>query len=351
MTSAGFSDDVIDGLQVLICGLDDEGHIHVFNRPCERLTGYMRQEVIGKSWLELFAIGDRAERVVSLWRTAHDETPSGPLESLCRKGRSIRWQFSRWNHSPPITLWAVGIDVTDEREALTRARQFERIVALGNLVSGLTHEMRNPLNGALLQLTLADRTLARLDPGTANPALTAVLQARSEMRRIAALLDDFLMFVRPQPLELQRTDLRQLVAHAVERSSPKAQAANIEVTIEPGPSAIALVDGSRVETAVYHLIANAIDAAAQVSQSKVAVRIVDRGNGIGIEVEDRGVGLPSSDIPIFEPFFSTKPGGTGLGLAIVQLVATDHGGMVTYERNRDATVFRLELPIVGGLPN
>ena len=340
--------EVIDGLEVLICGLDEQGKIHVFNRPCERLTGLPRGEALGKSWLEMFALDERHDHVMALWSQAREESPAGPYEALYRNGRSLRWQFSRWERDrmSPVSLWAVGIDVTHEREALVRARELERMGALGNLVAGLTHELRNPLNGAVLQLTLADRNLAR---ATVAPAVAAIAQARFELQRIAALLDDFLMFVRPQPIHLERTDVRRIVARAVERSAPKAQAGAVSVVIEPGAESLAEVDATRVEAAAYHLLANAIDAASA-TDHEARVRLAVRGNMTAIEVEDHGAGLPE-DAPIFEPFFTTKQGGTGLGLAIVQRAAADHGGTIAYERRGGATVFRLELPIVGGVAN
>ncbi len=345
--------DVIDGLEVLICGLDGDGTIHVFNRPCERLTGLPRQHAIGRNWLELFAGGQRGEHVQSLWAQAREDVAAGPYEALCRNGRNLRWRFSRHERGGPpvVVLWAVGIDVTDEREALVRARELERVVALGNLVSGLTHELRNPLNGALLQLTLADRTLARHHDEWIPPAVAAVAQAIGEVRRISSILDDFLAFARPQSLQLERTSIRRVVARAIERSAPRAQAAGVAITLEAGEETLAAVDPSRVESAAYQLIANGIDAASGATEHVVRVRIVATGNLAVIEVEDPGPGLSSSDTPVFEPFFTTKKGGTGLGLSIVQRVAVDHGGSVRYERRDGATVFRLELPIVGGVAN
>jgi len=248
-------------------------------------------------------------------------------------------------------LWAVGVDVTEEREALVRARELERIVALGNMVSGLTHELRNPLNGALLQLTLLERTLARHRDEWIQPAAGAAAQAIVEIRRVSRILDDFLVFTRPQPIHLERTDVRQLAARAIERSAPRAHAAGVTVSLEIGAGAVAEIDPSRVETAVYQLIANAIDAAAATTDRAAWVRIVASGNSVVIEVEDHGVGVSAADASMFEPFFTTKTGGTGLGLSIVQRVAADHGGSVTHERRGDATVFRLELPFVGGVAN
>ncbi len=342
--------DVLDGLELLICGLDRRGTIQVFNWPCERLTGISRSDASGRSWLDIFAPGERGDQVVALWNQARANAPAGPYETLCQNGRSIRWHFCRWNHGriPEVALWAVGVDLTEDREALVRARELERMVALGNLVSGLTHELRNPLNGALLQLTLAERSLARCRDEAVAPAVAAIERAGGEIRRISTLLDDFLVFVRPQPIRLERSDVRALAARALERGRPKAVAAGVAVVLEPSSEAVAAVDGPRVETAVFQLLANAIDAASVSADHEVRVRVGAPGNAVTIEVEDHGAGLPS-DAPIFEPFFTTKQGGTGLGLAIVQRVAADHGGRILHEQRPGATVFRLELPIAGGV--
>jgi len=346
--------DVIDGIDILVCGLDVSGTIHAYNRTCERVTGLAREQALGLSWLELFASGQRVEHVQALWTRVRENAPAGPYEALCRNRRNLRWHFSRHPAGglAVIALWAVGFDVTEEREALVRARELERMGSLTNLVSGLTHELRNPLNGALLQLALADRMLARhASAGTASAA-AAVSQAASEIRRISTVLDDFLVFARPQPLHLERAELRELTARAIERSASRASSAGATVILEPGPEIQAEVAAERLVSALAQLITNAIDASAQATDHEVRVRIGTAKNAVGIEVEDRGVGIQAAEAPsIFEPFFTTKHGGTGLGLSIVQRVAAEHGGTISYARHDGVTVFRLELPIIGGLPN
>lgn len=352
MTPLPVIHEVIDGLGLLVCGLDDDGRIVVFNRSCEQVTGLARERALGTSWLDLFASGERHDHVLSLWTEATSGRPAGPYEALCRNGRSLHWRFARWERAapPPITLWAVGIDVTEEREAAARARELERIASLGTLVAGLTHELRNPLNGALLQLALAERH-ERKAPGAPTPTAAAIAQATAEIRRVSTLLDDFLVFVRPLPMNLARVDVRELVERSIERAQARALAAAVTVALEPGEPAIAEVDPSRVETAVFHLLANAIDASVEAASPTVRVVIDVHENAIAIDVEDRGRGLPASGAPIYEPFFTTKQGGTGLGLAIVARVAADHEGTIGYRRSDGATVFRLALPIVGGAGN
>ena len=193
--------------------------------------------------------------------------------------------------------------------------------------------------------------MLREDGGTATPAADAIQRAATEVRRISAILDDFLVFVRPTPIHLQPAEVRTIVEHAIDRAADRATAAAVAIILEPGAQAHAEVDAARVETAVYHLLANALDAAKDVDSPEIRVRVGVESNLVAIEVEDRGKGIPASASRIFDPYFTTKQGGSGLGLSIVQRVAVDHGGHIGHARRDGATVFRIELPIAGGALN
>ena len=248
-------------------------------------------------------------------------------------------------------MWAVGFDLTHEREALARARHAERMAALGHLSAGLAHEIRNPLNSAALQLAVAERILARSSGSDCGPVGDAVGRAVGEIERAAALLDDFLVFARPQPVTLTRVGLRAVAASAVDRVRPAAATAGVALELAPGDEVTVAIDPDRVEGAIVNLLTNAIDAAAGTAGGgRVTARVIARAMATTVEIWDDGPGLASLDAPIFDPFFTTKSGGTGLGLAIVERVVADHGGTLAVERVADQTVFRMTLPLAAGIP-
>lgn len=214
--------------------------------------------------------------------------------------------------------------------------------ALASLGAGLAHELRNPLNSALLQLALAQRRLARAK----LPVPGEIAEATRELHRAATLLEDFLMFARPQQTAHQRADVSAIVNAALARVRDRAARAGVEVTTTGGPRVVARLDPVRIERALVEVLANAIDAAREAAHPDVEIRWSMEGTSLVIEVEDRGPGMPSGTEPIFDAFYSTKPTGTGLGLAIVNRIVADHDGTAELTRAGDATIFRMQLPIV-----
>jgi PAS domain S-box-containing protein len=329
----------VSGLPVIMCGLDRDGRIVVANDKAAETTG-MHDELLGADWRELFA-GSRHDQIDELWKCVGPGKPAVEFEGLCCNGRRLRWQFSYWPHDGADALWAVGLDVTEERAQQARCRGRERATSLANLGAGLAHELRNPLNSALLQLALAQRKLNRADrdvPGELSEAM-------HEIHRAAAVLEDFLVFARPQEVALQPADIAAIIDRALTRTRSRAVAANVRVACAGGPPIVCELDSSRVERALVEVLVNAIDAAAGTPTPDVMIRWTSAGSALVIEVEDRGPGLSSRSAPVFDPFFTTKSNGTGLGLAIVDRVVVDHGGTAELTRAGASTIFRMKLPI------
>jgi signal transduction histidine kinase len=232
----------------------------------------------------------------------------------------------------------------ERRELARRAQMAEKLAAVGTLTAGLSHEIRNPLNAASLQLTVLERRLRKL-PAEAQPTLLEPLVlVQSEVARLNRILEEFLAFARPHELKLVPVDLGELLAQALDLLV--AQADGVQVRLERRFTTVPAVagDAGRLQQAVFNLLLNAIQATPPGGFVRVEARALDRQIELAIEDSGPGIAEPLRQ-RIFEPFFTTKAGGSGLGLPLVHSIVEQHGGHISIERGEvGGARFILRLP-------
>ncbi len=345
--------------RILIIGLDATGAIRLFNREAERVTGYDRDEMTGQPFIATLMAeevvptdGSRVARAL-----AGEGIDAATFESvlLTRTGKhlDVRWQLANApaDEEDEVVLFVMGQDVTEARAAQESARQHEKLAAVGTLAAGLAHEIRNPLNGAQLHVAFLERALKKA--GVATPEMTeAVTVVGDEITRLALLVTEFLDFARPKPLSVKPFVLQALCIRVVGLVTSQTAATRVAVTTDlPARELVVEGDGSKLEQVLLNLLQNGIEALAPGGGGSVVLRVRRQPRLAVIEVEDDGPGLPRSDAPIFDAFFSTKPNGTGLGLAIAHRIVSDHNGTLTVESRPGRTRFRVTVPLgttVGG---
>jgi signal transduction histidine kinase len=264
------------------------------------------------------------------------------------KIREVLWQLavSPSEVEDAVVLFAVGQDTTDKNLLAHRVRQTEKLAAVVTLAAGLAHEIRNPLNGAALHVTFLERGLKR-SGRAGGEAMEAVKVVGDEIKRLSALVSEFLDFARPQPLVKRRSSIRTLCERSVQMAAPDAAAASIQVKTDLPVADLELdLDAAKMEQVLLNLLKNAIEAQAPEGRGSVTLRVRRQPRQEIIEVEDEGPGLSDVNAPIFDPFFSTKPQGIGLGLAIAHRIVTDHEGAIDVHSRPGKTVFRITLPIL-----
>ena len=219
----------------------------------------------------------------------------------------------------------------EKRELSRRAQVAEKLAAVGTMTAGLSHEIRNPLNAAGLQLVVLERGIRRLAPEAQPGLLAPLMLVRDEIKRLGHLLDDFLQFARPRDVVARPVELGQVIDAVFNLFAGDAEKRQITLERDVDPALPPIGgDEERMRQVFTNLTLNALEATpaggkiraiAQSVRDEVVVSIENSGTGISPEVRGR----------IFEPFFTTKPAGSGLGLPIVHAIVTQHGGSISVE--------------------
>lgn len=241
-------------------------------------------------------------------------------------------------------------DVSERRRLLEVARQNERLAALGTLVAGTGHEIRNPLTFVRSNAEwLAEELLQREDlpPEVRARWRDAVADVLDGARRIDRVVRDLATLSRDTSGQEASADVAAVVRDALRLLDPKLRApARVRVDVPFVPPVRG--DAARLAQVLVNLLENAIHATAD-DEGAVTVRARPEEPGrVRIEVEDGGSGIPPEHAArVFDPFYTTKPlgRGTGLGLSIAHRAVTDLGGEISFApAARRGTVFRVVLP-------
>ncbi len=223
------------------------------------------------------------------------------------------------------------------------ARQ-DRLTALGRVVAGVAHEVRNPLASIKLRLDLAVVDSARATAGDARlpvGAEQAIAHASSEIARLDRLVADLLVVAGGASGPKSPASLGALARARSEALAPWARERGIEIVVEG--DAEAEFEQDAVARAIDNLFRNAVEASPR--GARVVVKVAGGQAGWAeLDVEDAGTGVPNGRVAeLFEPFFTTKADGSGLGLALSRSIAQSHGGDLLYLRSGERTHFVLTL--------
>ncbi len=236
------------------------------------------------------------------------------------------------------------LELQNSFEQLKRA---DRLAAIGQLSAGLAHEIRNPLgsiDGAAQVLQQPET------PEEVRKEFREVI--RKETRRLNRLLTNLLDFARPRCPDFQPVDVGRTIDAVISLVSPTARQSGIQLRKQISRSVPPIeCDNEQLKQVLLNLVMNAIQA--MPDGGEIGVAAVEKYADIVIAVRDQGVGIPAEDVDkVFDPFFTTKGSGTGLGLSVAHQIVTQHGGVITVERNPDrGMTFSVAIPICHGRDN
>ena len=242
-------------------------------------------------------------------------------------------------------------ELRDKQEQLVQAG---KLATLGELTTGVAHELNNPLNNIGLYV---GNVIDRIDLGEplAESALEDLEKAMEQVRKATAIISHLRTFGRAAAVTFEPVDIDEVIARALSLMQEQLRLRAIDVDLDLCPDEL-VVHGNpiQLEQVFINLLTNARDALEAVPKERKQIRIVSslERDRIRIVFEDAGPGIPA-DIAqrVFDPFFTTKEvgTGTGLGLSITYSIVKEHGGEISLsETPGGGAAFTLELPVFGG---
>jgi signal transduction histidine kinase len=305
--------------------------------------------VFARRWLRAFDHLDETARRVSRGDLSALETKPMPTAEMDRLQGTVSSMITSLQRARE----SIAAQVDDERrmrEELQSLQQQvirqERLAAIGVLVSGVAHELNNPL-----QAILGFAELLQMQKNMPEGSRADLTLIQKEASRASAIIRNLSRFGR-QMSEPTPVRFREVVASVMELRQRKLEELNIEVDIDEKSQALVMAIFTELQQVVLNFAINAEQALVQSgsSEKRIIVRTGDRDGWAWIEVEDTGPGVPPEhEAKLFQPFYTTKPvgEGTGLGLSVSYDIIRSHNGRIGYRRGGlGGAVFYFELPIV-----
>ena len=339
---------LFEGASDAIMTFDSLGRFTTVNDAGEAISGFAREELIGRFFGPLLAIESLPRAIIEFRRALSGAAGQFEAAILRKDGerRYITVNYACPERSREVLCMIR--DATEEKKLQQQLIQSEKMAAIGQLVSGVAHEVNNPLASisAFAQLLLADRSLT---PDQRH----SVDVISGESRRAARIVHNLLTFARQHKAEKVFADINKVLEDTLELRAYElnVRGIRIERDMDTTPPET-MVDVYQLQQVLLNLVTNAEHAMASVErpQHRLTVRSRMLPNVVRIEVEDTGPGIPSDTLDvIFNPFYTTKPTGqgTGLGLSISLGIVSEHNGRIWAESAGHGSRFCIELPRIG----
>ena len=343
-----FSGKILNNTQSLILVADTAGLISYANRRWYDM-GYEQKQLLGRPLEDLVAPARRGTLSEALSATlAGRQVDNLELQILRGDGRighfSVNLSPMRDEQSHVISLVVVMTDVTDAASLQSKLMHAEKMAAVGQLVSGVAHEVNNPLTAIL---GFADLLMENAEvPESARKDLRVILQ---EAQRTKQIVQNLLSFARQMPPQRKALQLNPILRRTVQLRSYDFQSHGVEVVEHLDQELPCVIgDSHQLQQVFLNILNNAYDAVSETGRpARIEIATTRVGNSVEISFRDNGPGISHPD-RIFDPFFTTKEvgKGTGLGLSICYGIVHEHGGEILCHNNtgEQGATFVVRLP-------
>jgi two-component system, NtrC family, sensor kinase len=344
-----FNKNILNNTQSMILVLDTAGLVSYANRRCFE-SGYREEDLLGRPLVEMVPPARRPLLVEALERTLHGAALDN-LEIPIFRGNGLARQFSvsvspmRDESGDINSIVVVMTDVTDASDLQSKLMHTEKMAALGQLVSGVAHEVNNPL-AAIVGFT----DLLLENPAIADDAKEELKIILQEAQRTRVIVQNLLSFARQMPAQREPLQVNSVLRQTMKLRAYDFSNHGVELIEDYAEELPAVIgDPSQLQQVFLNVINNAYDAVQETRRAgKIKIATTHSKAHVEISFRDNGPGISKMD-RIFDPFFTTKEvgKGTGLGLSICYGIIRAHNGEIIARNNPDGfgSTFVVRLPL------
>ncbi|MEM4657807.1 MAG: ATP-binding protein [Candidatus Methanosuratincola sp.] len=311
----------------------------VITRPIFRLVEAAKGVAAGdySQRVEEINQGDEVSTLIRAFNNMieHIELSRRELEVKHSENLALLEATKRFNETLQQRIEEATREIREKQEELIRA---ERLATIGEMATGIAHEIRNPLSGMYLALESMKRETASEEH---RETIEDILE---EIERLEHIIKELLLLGRPRSLNLVECNPNEVVERAVSLVGNMAKERGIEVVKRLACSEEIRVDPEQLEQVVLNLLINAIEAIE--GEGRITVETAWVEGSFILRVIDTGSGMTEEEkASIFRPFYSTKRHGTGLGLSISNSIVENHGGRITVSSKKgEGSIFTVRIP-------
>ncbi len=333
-----YSQKVIQNVSDCVIVIDENNNINTFNKAAEELLNKSESEVLKKNFNSLFNY-DIIEQI---------ETSQSTVTSFEGKINNVKKYLLISKSSFPVknnqlnTIIVIR-DLTKQKQIEEQMNRKERLVAMGELASGVAHEIRNPLNTIS---TITQQLAKDFRPvENADEYYSLANLVNKEIKRINKTVQDFLRFSRPEKISLKEFELSELINQIQAQYQGMLEEKNITFDKSIGWNGKVNWDHNQIQQVLMNLMQNSIDSIS--GKGKIQLEVRYEEENVVIEISDDGAGMPDHiHNKIFNLYYTTKASGTGIGLSIIQRIIFEHNGTIEFESKENiGTTFIIRLPI------
>ncbi len=334
---------VLENMSEAVLVLDKNGVVSLFNKSAEKLFNINSEKLIGNNY-EIISEG-----VLKFINFNNDQIDEKTFEKeLTLNGEAKHLLFSI---SPLVDYESQGIkytlvikDLTDVKRLEEESKRNEKLSAMGELASGVAHEIRNPMNAIGM---IAQRLNKEFTPASNQEEYAEITKLlKTEVDRINKIITQFLNYAKPIEINRRKVETKYFFEEIYRLLEGQAKQKGIKFILQGEDNFNIHIDPDLIKQSLLNIVQNAFDAI--IKNGEVILKYQKNKNDLIILVTDNGIGISTDQQKkIFDLYYTTKKDGNGLGLSISQKIITQHNGSIAVtSKPNQGTSFKIILPML-----